>query len=44
MPVLRDERAVGRHHPDPAELERLESENLRAIDDLAKSDRLAVEV
>ena len=44
VPVLRDERAVGRHHPDPAELERLESENLRAIADLAKSDRLAVEV
>ncbi len=44
VPVLEDDRALGRHHPDPAELERLESENLRAIDDLAKSDRLAVEV
>ena len=35
-PVLRDQRAVGHHLPDDAELDRLENENLcRSLDDLA---------
>jgi excinuclease ABC subunit A len=42
-PVLRDERAVGHHIPDAAELERLERENLAVLDDLAKGERVAVE-
>ncbi len=42
-PVLRDERAVGHHHVDQAELERLERENLSVLDDLAKGERVAVE-
>ncbi|HZY99962.1 MAG TPA: excinuclease ABC subunit UvrA [Candidatus Baltobacteraceae bacterium] len=42
-PVLRDERAVGHHVVDAAELERLERENLSVLDDLAKGDRVAVE-
>jgi excinuclease ABC subunit A len=37
VPVLRDQRAVGHHRPDDAELERLEHENLFALSDLAKS-------
>ena len=43
VPVLRDQRAVGHHLPDAAELERLERENLSVLDDLAKGDRVAVE-
>jgi len=43
-PALADARAVGRHALDTASLERLEGENLRALDDLAKGDRVAVEV
>jgi excinuclease ABC subunit A len=34
VPVLRDQRAVGHHRPDEAELARLESENLFALHDL----------
>jgi excinuclease ABC subunit A len=41
--VLKDQRAVGHHRPDGAALERLEAENMRALNDLAKGDRLAVE-
>jgi excinuclease ABC subunit A len=43
VPVLRDQRAVGHHRPDDAELERLEQENLLVLSDLAKSGRVAVE-
>ncbi len=43
VPVLRDERAVGHHRPDDAELERLERENLFALHDLAEGGRVAVE-
>jgi excinuclease ABC subunit A len=35
VPVLRDQRAVGHHRPDDAELARLERENLFALHDLA---------
>ncbi len=42
-PALADERAIGRHAIDAASMARLESENLRSLDDLAKSDRVAVE-
>ncbi|HEV7179965.1 MAG TPA: hypothetical protein VGN11_08840, partial [Candidatus Baltobacteraceae bacterium] len=38
--VLRDQRAVGHHVPNAAELERLQRENMRVLDDLAKSDRV----
>jgi excinuclease ABC subunit A len=41
VPVLRDQRAVGHHFPD--EQSRLEQQNLLVLDDLAKSDRVAVE-
>ncbi|MBV9719186.1 MAG: excinuclease ABC subunit UvrA [Candidatus Eremiobacteraeota bacterium] len=34
VPVLRDQRAVGHHRPDDAELDRLERENLFALQDL----------
>ncbi|MBV8197557.1 MAG: excinuclease ABC subunit UvrA, partial [Candidatus Eremiobacteraeota bacterium] len=43
VPVLRDQRAVGHHRPDDAELERLEQENLFVLQDLAKRGRVAVE-
>jgi len=43
VPVLRDQRAVGHHRPDDAELERLERENLFALHELAESGRVAVE-
>jgi excinuclease ABC subunit A len=43
VPVLRDQRAVGHRLPDAAELERLEHENLVALQDLAKNGRVAVE-
>jgi excinuclease ABC subunit A len=43
VPVLRDERAVGHHRPDDAELERLERENLFALHDLSETGRVAVE-
>jgi excinuclease ABC subunit A len=42
-PVLRDQRAVGHHVPDAAELDRLERENFSVLDDLAKGERVAVE-
>ncbi len=42
-PVLRDQRAVGHHVPDQAELERLESENLAVLSDLRSGERVAVE-
>jgi excinuclease ABC subunit A len=42
-PVLKDQRAVGHHPVDAAKLARLERENLDVLDDLAKSDRVAVE-
>ncbi len=43
VPVLADERAHGHRVVDAAALERLERENLAALDDLAKGDRVAVE-
>ena len=43
VPVLLDQRAVGHHRPDDAELERLERENLFALHDLSESERVAVE-
>jgi len=43
VPVLRDERAVGHHRPDDAELDRLERENLFALHDLGESGRVPVE-
>jgi excinuclease ABC subunit A len=43
VPVLRDQRAVGHHRPDDAELERLERENLLVLHDLAESGRVPVE-
>jgi len=43
VPVLRDQRAVGHHLPDDAELERLEQENLFVLSDLAKSGRVPIE-
>ena len=43
VPVLKDQRAVGHHRPDDAELDRLERENLFALHDLAESGRVAVE-
>ena len=43
VPVLQDERAVGHHLPDDAELERLERENLFVLSDLAQSGRVPVE-
>jgi hypothetical protein len=42
-PVLQDQRAVGHHPLDRKRLELLERENLAALDDLAKGDRIAVE-
>jgi excinuclease ABC subunit A len=43
VPVLRDQRAVGHHRPDAAELERLESENMLVLHDLAETGRVPVE-
>ena len=43
VPVLRDERAVGHHRPDDAELERLERENLFALQDLGETGRVPIE-
>ncbi len=43
VPVLEDQRAVGHLRPDQGAMERLERENLSALDDLAKGDRVAVE-
>jgi excinuclease ABC subunit A len=43
VPVLRDERAVGHHRPDDAELERLERENLFALHDLGETGRVPIE-
>ncbi|HEY2553845.1 MAG TPA: excinuclease ABC subunit UvrA, partial [Candidatus Cybelea sp.] len=43
IPVLRDQRAVGHHQVDAAELERLEQENLFTLRDLAETGRVAVE-
>ncbi len=42
-PVLADERATGRKRPNAARLRRIESENLAALDDLAKGERAVVE-
>jgi len=42
-PVLADERATGRKRPNAARLQRIESENLAALDDLAKGERSVVE-
>ncbi len=42
-PVLADERATGRKRPNSARLRRIESENLAALDDLAKGERSVVE-
>ena len=43
VPVLEDQRAVGHHRPDDKALERMERENMRALNDLAKGERVAVE-
>ncbi|HEV3091470.1 MAG TPA: excinuclease ABC subunit UvrA [Candidatus Cybelea sp.] len=43
VPVLRDQRAVGHHQLDSAELERLEQENLFVLRELAQSGRIPVE-
>ncbi len=43
VPVLGDDRAHGHRIVDAAALERLERENLAALDGLAKGDRVAVE-
>ena len=43
VPVLEDQRAVGHHRPDKSALDRMERENMTALDDLAKGDRVAVE-
>jgi excinuclease ABC subunit A len=43
VPVLRDQRAVGHHRPDDAELERLERENLFALHDLGETGRVPIE-
>jgi excinuclease ABC subunit A len=43
VPVLRDQRAVGHHLPDDAELDRLENENLFSLRDLAESGRVPIE-
>ena len=43
IPVLRDQRAVGHHQLDAAELERLEQENLFTLRDLAETGRVPVE-
>jgi excinuclease ABC subunit A len=43
VPVLEDQRAVGHHVPDKSALDRLERENMTALDDLAKGDRVAIE-
>lgn len=42
-PTLRDQRANGHRPVDARELARLERENLDALDDLAKGERVAVE-
>ncbi len=42
-PVLLDQRAVGHHIPDAAELDRLESENLAVLGELREGERIAVE-
>ena len=41
--VLKDERAVGHHPIDHKALDALAAENLHALEDLAKGDRVAVE-
>jgi excinuclease ABC subunit A len=43
VPVLRDERAIGRQAVSAVDLERLERENLAALDDLAKGEPIAIE-
>jgi excinuclease ABC subunit A len=43
VPVLRDQRAVGHHRPDAAELDRIEQENLLVLRDLAETGRVPVE-
>ncbi|MDQ2680302.1 MAG: excinuclease ABC subunit UvrA [Candidatus Eremiobacteraeota bacterium] len=43
LPVLGDQRAVGHHVPNEAAMELLQNENRLALDDLAKSGRIAVE-
>jgi excinuclease ABC subunit A len=44
VPVLRDQRAVGHHRPDDAEMERLEQQNLLVLHDLAETGRTGVPV
>jgi excinuclease ABC subunit A len=43
VPVLRDQRAVGHHRPDAAELDRIEQENMLVLHDLAETGRVPVE-
>ncbi len=43
VPVLEDQRAVGHHVPNAIAQERMERENRRILDDLAKGERVAVE-
>ncbi|MDQ2662511.1 MAG: excinuclease ABC subunit UvrA [Candidatus Eremiobacteraeota bacterium] len=42
-PVLKDQRAVGHHHPDARAVDAYERQNMRALEDLAKSGRVPVE-
>jgi excinuclease ABC subunit A len=43
VPVLQDERAVGHRRADARSVDALERENLRALDDLAKGERIPAE-
>ncbi len=43
LPVLKDQRAVGHRRPAASAIEALERENMRALDDLAKGERVPVE-
>jgi len=42
LPVLNDRRAAAHRHADAKSVEALERENLRALDDLAKGERVAL--
>jgi excinuclease ABC subunit A len=43
VPVLQDQRALGHHHLDEQELDRLERQNLLVLADLSENGRVAVE-
>ena len=42
-PVLADERATGRHHPDRERIAAMESRNIAALEELHRNGRIAVE-